>query len=329
VTTGSQLPSGAALRAAEAPDWLIHAVDRLARKEDRSLEPYLETVGDKVVLEDTHLTCRCHFIAANPNGQVLVNDLIEMLVAQVVDYCIPRSRIIEAYAEFEQNGSAEQVTRLANEARGLFTKLKSSGEGGEILLYLLLEVVLGLPQLLCKMPLKTSAQMHVHGTDGIHGKVLPNGDLALYWCESKLYASVADAIEECLKSLAPFLTDPGGEDSKRDILLLRDRLDAADPRTTGALKRYFTAGTDERRRVHARGAGLVGFSIEDYPPPFEADRTTMTNAAAAVIDALHGRVAPKVLKHKLTAFDIELFCVPFPDVENFRSELRRQLGLGT
>jgi hypothetical protein len=327
VTTGSELPSGEALRAAQAPDWLVQAVERLARKDGRSLEPYLETVGEEMALDDTQLTCRCHFIPMNPNGQVLVNDLIEMLVAQVVDYCIPRSRIIEAYAEFEQNGSTEQVTRLANEARGLFTKLKRSGEGGEMLLYLLLELVLGLPQLLCKMPLKTSSQMHVHGTDGIHGKVLPNGDLALYWCESKLYASVGDAIEECLKSLAPFLTDPGGEGAKRDVLLLRDHLDAADQRTTEALKRYFAAGTHERRRVQVRGAGLVGFSIEEYPPPFEADRTTVTKAAEAVMDSLHGGIGPKVRKHKLTAFEIELFCVPFPDVEQFRAELRRQLGL--
>ena len=62
-------------------------------------------------------------------------------------------------------------------------KLERSGEGGELPLYLLLEMLLGLPQLLCKMPLKTSAETHLHGVDGVHGKLLPSGDLALYWGE--------------------------------------------------------------------------------------------------------------------------------------------------
>jgi hypothetical protein len=169
--------------------------------------------------------------------------------------------------------------------------------------------------------------MHVHGTDGIHGKVLSSGDLALYWCESKLYGSVGQAIDECLKSLTPFLTDPGGEDSKRDVLLLRDHVDAEDQKVTEALKRYFTAGTDEHRRVEVRGAGLVGFSLEDYPTPFEADRATVTQTADELIKSLHVDIKSKVQKHKLAAFEVELFCVPFPDVEVFRAELRRQLGL--
>ena len=37
-----------------------------------------------------------------------------------------------------------------------------------MLLYMLVQAFLGLPQLLCKMPLKTSSEMHYHGADGIH-----------------------------------------------------------------------------------------------------------------------------------------------------------------
>ncbi|WP_223252149.1 Hachiman antiphage defense system protein HamA [Paracoccus mutanolyticus] len=65
----------------------------------------------------------------------------------------------------------------------MFTDLKSSGEGGELLLYLLTERFLGLPQILCKMSLKTSA--HYHGADGVcrvelMPGALPRADLQPY-----------------------------------------------------------------------------------------------------------------------------------------------------
>jgi Cap4 SAVED domain len=44
-----------------------------------------------------------------------------------------------------------------------------------MLLYLLLEVELGIPQLLCKTPLKTNPEVHYHGVDGVHGKVTDTG----------------------------------------------------------------------------------------------------------------------------------------------------------
>jgi hypothetical protein len=39
------------------------------------------------------------------------------------------------------------------------------------------------------MSLKTSREMHVHGTDGIHARMEDDGRLALYWGESKLHAT--------------------------------------------------------------------------------------------------------------------------------------------
>jgi hypothetical protein len=41
-----------------------------------------------------------------------------------------------------------------------------------MLLYLLLEVELGITQLLCKTPLKTNPEVHYHGVDGVYGKVI-------------------------------------------------------------------------------------------------------------------------------------------------------------
>ncbi len=196
-----------------------------------------------------------------------------------------------------------------------------------MLLYLLLEIGLELPQLLCKMPLKTDEEMHVHGTDGVHAKLQPDGTLALYWGESKLYKSVNSAIDECLAGIAPFLKNLGGKQAKRDVELLRDHLDLDDPALTGALKAYFTAGTTQRTQIQARGAALVGSSLADYPYPFEDDKKTATAATQKLLKKWRERTTLKVDKNELSDFELEIFFVPFPDVQVFRDELRKQLGL--
>ena len=101
-----------------------------------------------------------------------------------------------------------------------------------MLLYLLIQSCLKLPQFLCKMPLKTNPRMHAHGVDGIHGtweQLL--GMLALYWGESKLYSVVSDAVEDCFESLSQYLLSAGGSQAPldRDLQLLRDNIDLADP----------------------------------------------------------------------------------------------------
>src|ERR1700722_4435110 len=155
-----------ALQDAEAAQWLIEAVAELSQREPDSLAPILKEVGAPVTLSGTKASCRCHFVSRDANGQPRVKVLVEALARQVQNYCIPRSRIEEASRYLQRTKSTERFSALEHEARDLFVKADRSGEGGELLLYLLLEVVLALPQLLCKMPLKTSSEMHVHGVDG-------------------------------------------------------------------------------------------------------------------------------------------------------------------
>ncbi len=164
------------LREKGVDEWLIDAVDAMARGRPENLAGLLIAVGEPVTHEGTRTTCRTHFVVKDGNGRPRIEALADRLAQKAVDYCIPRSRINDALTEMNETGSTAGFTRLSDEARSLFTKLSKSGEGGELILYTLLEVVLRIPQILCKMPLKTSSQMHVHGSDGIHGKVLPNGN---------------------------------------------------------------------------------------------------------------------------------------------------------
>lgn len=193
------------LRQAGVDDWLVNAVSDMVRGCAKSFDGLLIEVGNPKIHLNTLTTSRTHFVVKNGNGNPRIEDLAKVLSERVIDYCIPRSRIKEAEAVLRETGSSSAFFRLGTEARDLFSRMQRSGEGGELLLYALLEYIIGAPQILCKMALKTNSQMHVHGSDGVHAKFLPNGNLALYWGESKLHANPSSAIDSCFKSIEPFL----------------------------------------------------------------------------------------------------------------------------
>lgn len=311
------------LRDGGVESWLVEAIARIARNADRSLDPYLLTVGEAKTLDRTSATCRCHFVLVDPQGTPRVPALTRMLSEQVVDYCIPRRRIEAAIQRMGETKSTDRLLQLQREARELFTTVANSGEGGELLLYALLEVALGLPQILCKMSLKTNAQVHYHGVDGVHAQALPDGKLAVYWGEAKLYTDVNAGIDAAMKSLAPFLLDDGT--AQRDVLLLREHADTGDPELTAALVRYFTDDTAEASQLVVRGACLVGFSLDDYAHPLDGE--SVRTEVADAMTKWHDRVGAAIGNQKLDGFELEVFLVPLPSVQDFRDQLRKSLGL--
>lgn len=83
--------------------------------------------------------------------------------------------------------------------------MDKTGEGGEILLYILTQDILKLPQLISKMSLKTSAKMHYQGADGVHFRYnRTTGNLELYWAEAKMYQNLNAALTNCFDSLKGF-----------------------------------------------------------------------------------------------------------------------------
>jgi len=220
--------------------------------------------------------------------------------------------------------------RLREEANGLFTDLTNSGEGGELLLFVLAETVLGLPQLLCKMDLKTNVRMHIHGADGLHAGVDPDtGHLLLYWGESKLHEGAADAIRECFKSIAPMLKSTGETgQAKRDMQLLGRHADLADNSLTEALKTYLDPRHVHFNKLEFCGLCLVGFDSAAYPT---APKISQQNAVVRVISAAlptwKGAIERRIGAEELTTFAFHVICVPFPSVEDFRAKLLGHLGL--
>jgi hypothetical protein len=305
--------------------WFVDALNGLARGTAPDLDGHLVTVGSVQMIGGTKASCHVRFVARDGNDRPLIVPMARMLADHIVDFCIPRSRIKEARQRFDDTGSTDQLMALQREARELFTSISNSGEGGELLLAVLLERLLEAPQLLCKMSLKTSSEMHVHGTDGIHVKALGHGRLALYWGESKLHESVHSAISSAFESIAPFLADDGTGAAQHDLLLVRDHLDTGDPNLDEVLRDYFIEGKVQATMREVRGATLVGFSLDDYPHPHDAEGAVVP-AVADAIGRWVSLINTRITGVALDSFDISVFCIPLPSVGEFREAVKLALG---
>ena len=198
-----------------------------------------------------------------------------------------------------------------------------------MLLFILAERFLHLPQVLCKMDLKTDSRMHYHGADGVYASLSDTGTLKLYWGESKMYKNPKDAIRDCLTSLAPFLIDDEHEraERERDLILLSDKADLSDPNLTAAFRNYFDSTLVMSNRVEYCGIALIGYDTKIYEVggvSMVAD--TISKKAREEFHELLDFVESRTVAEKLENFDVQFLCLPFPSVQRFRSAFLDSLG---
>lgn len=314
----------------EEGDLLQRVFMKLARGDGSEMLTNFREVEVKAEVGDTHALTHCYVIDCDAMGQLRTPSLIEHIAERVIDYAIPRSRIKDAEQRMLQSGETAPWSRLQKEARGLFTRLSQSGEGGELLLYCLAESVLGLPQILTKMSLKTSTELHYNGADGVHASVdAATQILTLWWGESKLHSTVTQATTKCLDSLAPYLVEPTSERStrSRDIQLLRHGIDLNDPAIEQAIKNYLDPSHLHSKKLKYGGVGLIGFNHDCYPVDGLAavsDEIVASVQKKTAAWRAHARKRVKI--EKLDIVDIHLFLIPFPCVDSFRKQFAAEIG---
>lgn len=295
-----------------------------------ALEVHLTLVERDVLIDGYSVKIHCHCLSVDGNGRVQPHRLAEFMRNAAVDYAIPRSKLAAAKTRDNKFNSTEAVAELVEQAKRSFTDLAKSGEGGELLLFLLAERFLKLPQILCKMDLKTDTRMHYHGADGVYAGVTTEGILKLYWGESKIYADPSAAIRDCLNSLAPFLTEPEHEEAgrERDLVLLSDKADLSNPTLTGALKKYFDKSSVLSKRVQYCGVALVGFDAQFYPKDdAKAVAEEIVKASRTELTGWSKSIGARLKAEKLDQMEIELLCIPLPSAEGFRAAFFKAMGI--
>lgn len=302
-------------------DYLKEYLDKMLRGDGTELNAYINAVEKEKTVNDTQATARCYMINFNGQDFPRSNDLGKVLIEYLLDYSIPRQEIRKAqYKDLEMNTS-KHIAALHQKARKLFTTVSKTGEPGEVLLYLMTQSILKLPQAIAKMSLKTSSQLHYNGADGVHlGYDSENQKLNVYWGEAKLYQNHGEAIKNCFESLAPYLAADESH-RVRDLDLLTSNLSTFEEPFAEALINYLDPDHPSYNSLEFKGVCLIGFDYTKYPREQRVKK--QHQVLSEILNDLEGwilKVKTSINQHQdLNNMVIEVFLLPFPSVSDFRT----------
>lgn len=278
------------------------------------------------------------FYLAFRDGHHTLDEFAQVIYHSVIPFCISRKERREKGDKFRETNEYRYIHELTDKAKDLFIKAKeskkTSGEPGELILFMLLEEFLKAPQLVCKMSLKTSEYMPVHGSDAIHiARGSQESTICLIWRESKVYQDLSDALSEVCDSISGFLTAKEGRSSRdRDIDIIKEHMDIEDASWRATLLDYFDPYSEKGNFREEAYACFVGF---DYSgtydklmqiPAIGREELFRKEYLKRVEKAC--QLFGKKLKDKgLSGLKINYFLIPFPSVEDLRTKFFSHLGI--
>lgn len=286
----------------------------------------IDVVEHQQSITGIEATMRLHHLKFDGNGQPMIKALAEVLYQHIIDYCL-------AVKNRTTPLTSTESAKLTKEARKLFIhptstpeKPDTTGEAGEILLYFLLESVLGVPQVVAKMELKTNPNDELKGSDGIHLCWNEKDKLVdLFFGEAKLYQDVGSAITSALKSIDTFHDN---DMHQHEFSMVTKHFKHADANVKKAVAQLFEFGapTGDIRINHAC---LIGYNWKEYG-------SLPKVAAAALTDEFRKRYledSQNLHEHLQKRFNtfpkkhlrFEVFFIPFPTVQEFRDAFNKAL----
>ncbi|MFV8594368.1 DUF1837 domain-containing protein [Ralstonia pseudosolanacearum] len=282
---------------------------------------------------------RAHFLYPILKGRKpTMEALAKMLVKEVTRFCATRPQRRDARRRDAEAGELETSAseEVGATARKLFMTAggERSGEGGELLLYALIEHYLKAPLIVSKMRLKTNRNMPVHGADGLHAAWCPDSEsLILYFGESKMHKVFASAMKDAAESLAGLVTNKEGRlDQELRLISNFQDLDKFPEAGVEHLLRFLNPyETEEANRRIDRFAVLVGFDYHAYGklesvPLTEVEETFLSHYKAAMtskIDTARGHLSSNGIELE----QVDLFIFPVPSVDDFRKQFQEAMNV--
>lgn len=197
-------------------------VERLNEQQE-SCRSLFEHLVSKDYSPDLRLEIDCYYIRMDDTGRFRDRELAQYLGEMLTQYVHTLTDIVSASI------SPRKSQRLSMDAARLIRQKKESGDLGEIVLWMLIEGVLGVPKVLSKHPHKTNVNMPNFGTDAVHARLSPSDScLELYVGESKLRTSLNSSIGSVIESFESYITGHGGNVPLDQDVYLIDQYAAKD-----------------------------------------------------------------------------------------------------
>lgn len=306
------------------------------RRDYSKLSARLRELDHSVACECAGVTLRLHFPAFR-QGKATVYELVEAVSRYMTSYALPRSQIsaLDArYGEIPAEQFRAESKMLDESAARLFKKANEltgrNGECGELLLYLLTEWVLGAPQLIAKMVLKTNPEMPVYGADGVHVRYCAEtARLYLYWGEAKLHADLSGAITDAAKSISAAMNP---KKMQHEIDLVKRNIDFSgfDAVAKAEILTFLDPMEETYNKRFDVITALIGFNFDAYasigPTDGEQGEERFRALASAELEKLAPTVAEKLRGAGLGGSTLELFFLPVPSVQELRDLFQEKIG---
>lgn len=299
---------------------------------------YYDKVFDRVehsnVINGVDVDLHFKYLKFNPNGTPKIDKLVEILFSYFTHYCFSsRKRSAEDMDEIEKE---QFISSLKDEARDLFRKWKEeditpdnqpkAGEVGEMILWLLTEVILKAPQIVAKMDLKTNTQLEVFGSDGIHVKIDDNDILNLYFGEAKFYNDIYKALDSAFESIEKFHEDAM---YKREYNLVTTHYKHLKPEKQDQVYSYITNRINDDE-VKIRHACLIGYDWDEYQKLSDDNErlafiTSFTSIYQAETERLTRLIQTRFDRFSRKEFAFDVFFLPFNSVQELRDAFNAKL----
>ncbi len=285
--------------------------------------------------EDLKLSGRFFYLAFR-DGRPTIEEFVEFIFYRITEFCLT-GKELKKIQNLAREGDHAAHARAVDKARNLFIQTarahKKGGEPGELILYLLLEIALQAPQLVAKMPLKTNANMPVHGADGIHVRFdNDSNSLQVFWGESKLYKDFSEATNDAVKSVAGFHSNNHGGRA-RELEIIREHTSMSNDALTEELLRYFDPYESKSNNVREYNACFIGFDflplsqLSDVPAD-QVEEMFKQKYLDRIISGC-GLIEKKVKKYKAESQRFLFFLLPFESIDRLREVFFKKLGLST
>lgn len=310
-------------------------VDSLVN-DHKELGVRLRTVTHSVQSSNGSVGIHAHYLPFR-QGVAEVDEFVDYLYMKLVGFCLHRKSIEQQQAlwkDLPANKIQERANGLQLRAKRLFKtaqeKTNRNGEFGELIIYILIEAILGAPQFVAKMSLKTNTQMPVHGSDGIHLKWDEHKKrIVLYWGESKCHKTVNGAIDDAISSIAENLA---ASKLGQEVFLVQEYYDQSGfPEDMREAILAFLDPLDENYHQRADASVmLVCFDFKAFGEMSDVDEDNVeAEFEKQLTDALPKyveRIDEALETHGVKKHTIEMFFLPVPSVGDMRTKFQNIIG---
>lgn len=270
------------------------------------------------------------------DGKPTIDEFVDFIFEKIVAFCLPTSEVDKIEKLVQERGLPAARSAFERAEKMFIQAIKSrrsGGEPGELILFIFLEMVMKAPQIVAKMNLKTSTNMPVHGSDGIHARADKKSDnLFVYWGESKLYKKFSDGVSEAIESVIDF-HDDDTEKRKHEVGILQNHASLSDENLERELVDYFNPYKPKSNKVKDYNACFVGFNYKAYE---KIESANSVDRKDIFLDMYKDRIESgcELMESKIHDYGGDrlryvFFLLPLKSVDQFRGKFFDKLGVPT